>query len=60
MLKEMVKSVKMQLKSKETDIQRLNIKIKRLEKNNELRSAASSLVNASKGPSPSALRSLGE
>ena len=32
-LKEMVKGSKMQLKSKDTDIQRLNIKIKRLEKN---------------------------
>ena len=37
MLKEMVKSVKMQLKSKDTDIQRLTIKIKRLEKTAEIR-----------------------
>lgn len=37
MLKEMVKSVKMQVKSKDTDIQRLNIKIKRLEKTAEIR-----------------------
>ena len=36
-LKEMVKSVKMQLKSKDTDIQRLTIKIKRLEKTAEIR-----------------------
>ena len=36
-LKEMIKSVKMQLKSKDTDIQRLNIKIKRLEKTAEIR-----------------------
>ena len=36
MLKEMVKSVNMQLKSKDTDIQRLNIKIKRLEKAKEI------------------------
>jgi archaellum component FlaC len=34
-LKEMVKGSKMQLKSKDTDIQRLNIKIKRLDKNVE-------------------------
>lgn len=33
----MIKSVKMQLKSKDTDIQRLNIKIKRLEKTAEIR-----------------------
>jgi hypothetical protein len=32
----MVKSVNMQLKSKDIDIQRLNIKIKRLEKTKEL------------------------
>jgi len=32
-LKEMVKSVNMQLKSKDIDLQRLNIKIKRLETN---------------------------
>lgn len=37
MLKEMVRSSKVQLKSKDTDIQRLNIKIKRLEKTNEIR-----------------------
>ena len=36
-LKEMIKSVKLQLKSKDTDIQRLNIKIKRLEKTAEIR-----------------------
>lgn len=36
-LKEMLRSSKVQLKSKETDIQRLNIKIKRLEKTNEIR-----------------------
>lgn len=36
-LKEMVKSVKLQLKSKDTDIQRLTIKIKRLEKTAEIR-----------------------
>jgi len=34
-LKEMVKGSKMQIKSKDTDIQRLNIKIKRLEKTSE-------------------------
>mmetsp|Transcript_9757 Transcript_9757/g.11565 ORF Transcript_9757/g.11565 Transcript_9757/m.11565 type:complete len:90 (-) Transcript_9757:415-684(-) len=33
----MIKSVKLQLKSKDTDIQRLNIKIKRLEKTAEIR-----------------------
>lgn len=37
MAKEMVRSSKVQLKSKDTDIQRLNIKIKRLEKTNEIR-----------------------
>lgn len=36
-LKEMIRSTKLQLKSKDTDIQRLNIKIKRLEKTNEIR-----------------------
>jgi len=36
-LKEMIKGIKVQLKSKDTDIQRLNIKIKRLEKTNEIR-----------------------
>ena len=36
-LKEMIKSVKLQVKSKDTDIQRLNIKIKRLEKTAEIR-----------------------
>jgi len=36
-LKEMIKSVKMQVRSKDTDIQRLNIKIKRLEKTAEIR-----------------------
>lgn len=36
-LKEMIRSSKVQIKSKETDIQRLNIKIKRLEKTNEIR-----------------------
>lgn len=36
-LKEMIKSVKLQLKSKDTDIQRLNIKIKRLDKTAEIR-----------------------
>lgn len=36
-LKEMLRSSKVQLKSKETDIQRLNIKIKRLERTNEIR-----------------------
>ena len=36
-LKEMIKGVKVQLKSKDTDIQRLLIKIKRLEKTNEIR-----------------------
>lgn len=36
-LKEMIRSSKLQLKSKDTDIQRLNIKIKRLEKTNEIR-----------------------
>lgn len=35
-LKEMVKSVNMQLKSKDIDIQRLNIKIKRLQQTQEL------------------------
>ena len=39
-LKEMIKSVKLQLKSKDTDIQRLNIKIKRLEKTAEIRENA--------------------
>lgn len=33
----MIRSTKLQLKSKDTDIQRLNIKIKRLEKTNEIR-----------------------
>lgn len=33
----MIKSVKLQLKSKDTDIQRLNIKIKRLDKTAEIR-----------------------
>jgi hypothetical protein len=33
----MIRSNKVQLKSKDTDIQRLNIKIKRLEKTNEIR-----------------------
>jgi hypothetical protein len=36
-LKEMVRGTKLQLKSKDTDIQRLTIKIKRLEKTNEIR-----------------------
>lgn len=36
-LKEMIKSVKMQVRSKDTDIQRLNIKIKRLDKTAEIR-----------------------
>ena len=36
-LKEMLRSSRVQLKSKETDIQRLNIKIKRLERTNEIR-----------------------
>ena len=36
-LKEMIRGTKLQLKSKDTDIQRLNIKIKRLEKTNEIR-----------------------
>ena len=36
-LKEMIRSVKLQVKSKDTDIQRLNIKIKRLEKTAEIR-----------------------
>ena len=36
-LKEMMRSSKVQLKSKDTDIQRLNIKIRRLEKTNEIR-----------------------
>lgn len=36
-LKEMVRGTKLQLKSKDTDIQRLNIKIRRLEKTNEIR-----------------------
>ena len=36
----MIKSVKLQLKSKDTDIQRLNIKIKRLEKTAEIRENA--------------------
>ena len=36
-LKEMLRSSRLQLKSKDTDIQRLNIKIKRLEKTNEIR-----------------------
>ena len=33
----MLKGVKLQLKSKDTDIQRLTLKIKRLEKTNEIR-----------------------
>jgi len=37
LLKEMVRGSKLQLKSKDTDIQRLTIKIKRLEKTNEIR-----------------------
>ena len=36
-LKEMVKAGKIQLKTKDTDLQRLNIKIKRLEKTAEIR-----------------------
>lgn len=36
-IKEMMRSSKVQLKSKDTDIQRLNIKIRRLEKTNEIR-----------------------
>ena len=36
-LKEMLKGVKLQLKSKDTDIQRLMLKLKRLETTNELR-----------------------
>jgi len=36
-LKEMVKGVQLQLKSKDTDAQRLHIKIKRLEKAMEIR-----------------------
>ena len=35
-MKEMVKSVNMQLRSKDTDIQRLNIKILRVEKAKEI------------------------
>ena len=38
-LKEMVKAGKIQLKTKDTDLQRLNIKIKRLEKTAEIREA---------------------
>jgi len=34
LLKEMLRSAKVQIKGKDTDIQRLNIKIKRLEKTN--------------------------
>lgn len=36
-LKEMIRGTKLQLKSKDTDIQRLQIKIKRLEKTNDIR-----------------------
>ena len=38
-LKEMNKAIQIQVKTKDTDIQRLNIKIKRLEKTAEIREA---------------------
>ena len=37
LLKEMVRASKVQVKGRDTDIQRLNIKIKRLEKTNDMR-----------------------
>jgi hypothetical protein len=46
-LREMIRSSKLQLKGKENELHRLKIKIKRLEKTNDTRETDSSFVNNS-------------